>query len=432
MAKSETLYVFYQEFLVGRINKSKESTLHFSYELEWEKNEIGFELAPAMPFNGGIAHNNLVTRSFFEGLLPEGHSKDRINQLYKDITKDSFKFLEMFGEDCAGAFIISPKRDFPKQVDPHEVREILIEELDKALDNNQDLASYIHSRRFGRFSLAGAQDKIALIFHEDKLYIPTHGGASTHILKPAIKRFGNSVDTVFNELFVMRLAKATGLNVPDTFVIQGKYPYYLIERYDREVDEKGVVKRVHQYDCCQALGYLSENKYEEEGGPSFEDCFALIKEESSSAARDLMNMLKWLSFNLLLGNNDSHAKNISLIKHQDTVRLSPFYDLISTAIYPGINPRFAFGVGKSGRKQYYYYKMRSYHLENTAKNLGIRKEQLLSVLGEMMDLVSRAIPSVTAELAAELGDKLVFKKIANVAYKRIRLFKTNIYRDPKF
>lgn len=430
MAKSETLFVFYQKSLVGTLNKSRENTLHFSYELDWEKSDGSFELVPTMPFNGGVAYSNLITRSFFEGLLPEGHAKDRINQLYKNITKDSFKFLERFGEDCAGALVISKKRDFPTHVDPYEVKEIQLKDLDFALDRGQDLASFIHSKHSGRFSLAGAQDKIAVILHEGMLCIPTQGGASTHILKPAIKRFGNSVDTVFNELFVMRLAKAVGLSVPETFVLQGKYPYYLIERYDRQVNDEGVVERIHQYDCCQALGYLSDNKYEEEGGPSFEACFNLIKRESSLTAKDLIAVLKWLSFNLLIGNNDSHAKNISFIKDQGGVRLSPFYDLICTAIYPGINPRFAFGMGKLGRKQYYYYKMRAYHFENMARSLEIQRGQLLKILAEMMKLVEQAIVPVSAELATEVGEKQIFEKIAQLTYKRIRLIKTNIDIGP--
>jgi serine/threonine-protein kinase HipA len=423
--KSETLFVFYQDKLVGQLLKLRDGNLSFSYSQSWVEGPGAFDLVPSMPREKG-SFGNLQTKAFFENLLPEGHGRDRINQLYKDVTKDSFKFLKLFGQDCAGAFVISTKSTYPSGVDPFEAEEILLEELDKALDEKSDLATYVHQKHKGRFSLAGAQDKIAIIFHEGRLYVPTQGAATTHILKPPIQSFGNGVDTVYNELYCMRLAQALGLEVPHSFVLQGKFPYYLIERYDREISETGQVLRLHQFDICQEHGYLSSDKYEEDGGPELAEVFNLIKNLSDRPTTDLRSMLDWLCFNLLIGNNDSHSKNLSFLRKAEIYRLAPFYDLISTAVYPGINGRFAFGFGKKGQKQYHWHNIRSHHLQNTAKNLGVNKFLVQDALAKIAERLEKVLPQVHTKLAHEEGDKRIFFKLDQLILKRINFYKRHV------
>lgn len=419
--KKEALYVFYQDKIVGNITKHTDDTISFSYDQAWVNHPDSFDLVPSMP-RRAEAFGNVVTKAFFENLLPEGHGRDRINQLYKDVTKDSFKFLKLFGEDCAGAFVISTNKKFPQEVDTDEVEELAVEELDKALEQKKDLATYVHQKHKGRFSLAGAQDKIAVIFHEGKLYIPTKGGATTHILKPPISRYGNGVDTVFNELYAMRLAQGVGLNVAPSFILKGKFPYYLIERYDREVDQTGKVIRLHQFDFCQAHGFLSSDKYEEDGGPSLEADFDLIRKQSNLPTSDLQAMLDWLCFNLIIGNNDSHSKNLSFLRTDKSYRLAPFYDLLSTAVYSGISSRFAFGLGKKAQKQYYWYNIREHHLFSTAKNLGVNRMLLKNSLSQMTAKLESALPRVHLQLSKEVGEKRIFEKMDRLILKRIKFF----------
>jgi serine/threonine-protein kinase HipA len=162
-----------------------------------------------------------------------------------------------------------------------------------------------------RLSLAGAQDKIAVRMEGDAVSLPLDGAPSTHILKPAVKRFAGFV---FNEAYCMRLAAAVGLPVSKAEIRHVEEVEYLqIERYDRmhRLNPEGmsVLERLHQEDFCQAMGIVSENKYQKEGGPSLKQCFALLREVSSAPVLDLARLLDAVIFNYLAGNNDAHGKN---------------------------------------------------------------------------------------------------------------------------
>ena len=119
----------------------------------------------------------------------------------------------------------------------------------------------------------------------------------------------------------------------------------LVERYDRLKGADGKFKRLYQADLCQLLDKPSGVKYENDGGPSFRDCYSLIKSRSSLPLTDCHNVVRWLFFNLMVGNNDSHAKNLSMLKSDGKLRLAPFYDLMCTQVYSGLSNSFAFKVG---------------------------------------------------------------------------------------
>ena len=134
------------------------------------------------------------------------------------------------------------------------------------------------------------------------------------------------------ETFTTLLACAVGLPVIDIELRSiNKIHYTITERYDRFPGDDGEILRAHQEDFCQALGYGHEKKYQEDGGPSFAQCFGMLRDVSSDPATDLPHLLRWQIFNVLAGNSDGHAKNLSLLHTPDgEVRLAPFYDLVCT------------------------------------------------------------------------------------------------------
>ena len=126
-----------------------------------------------------------------------------------------------------------------------------------------------------------------------------------------------------------------------------KIHYTITERYDRFPSDNGEVLRAHQEDFCQALGYGHERKYQEDGGPSFAQCFGMLRDVSSDPATDLQHLLRWQIFNVLAGNSDGHAKNLSLLYTPDgEIRLAPFYDLVCTRAIDRIDHHLALSVGK--------------------------------------------------------------------------------------
>jgi len=197
-----------------------------------------------------------------------------------------------------------------------------------------------------RISLAGAQDKITLALFADG--IPRLGegtSPSTHIVKPDIKRIDGVWASAVNEALVMKTAAECGLTVAHVFY-EPITRSCVVERFDRYARKEGGVGRIMQYDLCQLSSLPSEKKYESEGGPSLKDCADLVRKYSTVPAADLKQLLGWVFFNIFAGNNDSHAKNLSIYSPPGGgVRLTPFYDLMCTRIYPGLSQSFAFDIG---------------------------------------------------------------------------------------
>lgn len=147
-----------------------------------------------------------------------------------------------------------------------------------------------------------------------------------------------------------------------------------------------------QYDLCQLSAVASDKKYEKEGGPGVARCAQLIRHYSAAPAVDLKNLLSWLFFNLYTGNNDSHAKNLSIYLNPDQgVRLTPFYDLMCTRIYPGLSQELALAIGGEVMPG----AITKAHVQQMAKDMGMRPA---FVLGVAADLAGRIPGGMEAAL----------------------------------
>ena len=193
----------------------------------------------------------------------------------------------------------------------------------------------------------------------------------------------------------MTLAKAVGLNVPEVTLLENQDQWlYLISRYDRELNQRGDLHRLHQEDFCQALGIMPDTKYEKEGGPSIADCFHLVKQYSISPAADQLQLLQWVVFSYLIGNADAHGKNVSLLLTQQGPRLAPFYDLMSTAIYPELSERPAMKIGGEDRPKWII--VRSW--EQLAQECGIGFKLVKQTLDKLSQTLQHHVPVVTQTL----------------------------------
>ena len=194
-----------------------------------------------------------------------------------------------------------------------------------------------------RLSLAGAQDKLPVLFRSGRFALPLGNTPSTHILKPEAEHFPG---LAANELYCMTLAKTIGLNVPDTkFYKIGDKASILVERFDRDTDKNGITHRIHQEDFCQALGYPPEMKYQAEGGPALRDCISLLREWSTTPVLDIRAFVDGLIFNLIIGNADAHGKNYSMLYMRKDRRLAPFYDLVCTLAWDELSKTLSMNIG---------------------------------------------------------------------------------------
>jgi serine/threonine-protein kinase HipA len=271
-----------------------------------------------------------IVRPFIDGLLPEGESRRSIARDVGVRAEDTYDLIRELGRDCAGAVVIQPA-DEPAPPTPTTLTaEALTPGEVAALVSNLRSAPLGAGGRV-RVSLAGVQEKLLLTRMPDgKWGRPVDGTPSTHILKPEIAAYPNTVE---NEAFCMRIARNLGLDVAavDTTEI-ARRKLIVVERFDRTVSADGTVERTHQEDLCQATGVSPETKYEEDGGPSLQRIAGIL--QSVAAANSLERLLQAVTLNALIGNGDAHAKNFSLLHHSSgALTLTPLYDLLCTLHY---------------------------------------------------------------------------------------------------
>lgn len=260
-----------------------------------------------------------------------------------------------------------------RQIDDNAVVEILHTMLQKPMLVGEDGI---------RLSLAGAQDKLAVTVMNGHLALPINGAPSTHILKPVNRDFPSLIE---NEWFCLNLARKIGLNAVEAELRYAEgTPYLLVKRYDRIVVEH-TIQRLHQEDFCQAMGIASEKKYQREGGPSLKDCFHLLKDVSSIPAIDIKMLLQGVLFNLIIGNNDAHGKNFSLLYSAKNSRLAPFYDMISTVYYPTLASKMAMKIGS----KYEFDGLFPRHIEQMAEEIGLSPALVLKETVRIINVLEK-------------------------------------------
>lgn len=337
MTTADALDLYQDGRKVGRL--FDERPLRFVYDDAWLGDSGVRPIAPSMPLQRGDQSNEAV-HAFFENLLPEGHVR-KFLQVSRHATT-VFGLLRSVGGDTASGLTILPQGELPA---PARYRPTTWADIAARFQQAGVPALVAENVEGTRISLAGAQDKLLLTVMPDGSPVLPEGAApSSHILKPDIRGLDGVWASALNETLVMQLAERLGLGVAQA-TYQPDTRACLIRRYDREPDGQGGLRRLHQLDLCQLAGKPSDVKYESDGGPTLADCRELLAAMGVGGA-DVKRFLRWVLFNLLVGNNDSHAKNLSVILDGNgRYRLAPFYDLMCTAMYPGLSARFAFAIG---------------------------------------------------------------------------------------
>ena len=352
--RDKTLNIYWNGVLVGKLVQGQYGRLSFTYAPEFLNQAItGISLSLPLqekPFENG------VVKAFFSGLLPDEKIRQRLAAYLGLSEQNPFALLEAIGGECAGALSL-----YPEEQRPPSHTEDDIEVLDDA--KLRDILELLkkHPLLAGedkmRLSLAGAQEKMAVGFQNGKVALIKGVTPTTHILKTLIEHV---TDSVYNELFCMRLAKKVGISTPTTTLhFVGDIPCYIVERYDRERAKDGSVTRIHQEDFCQSMGISPEIKYEREGGPSVESCQNILSVHSAKPAADQLRLLDMIIFNYLIGNADAHGKNFSLLYKGTKPELAPAYDLLSTAVYPNLSEKMAMKIGGKYRPEDVF--MRHWH-----------------------------------------------------------------------
>ena len=380
MLDPDGLNVWSDQRLVGYLWRNTQGLIGFRYEEEWLV-QGEFAVSRTLPLQAeefapeeGLAHR------FFANLLPEGGVRDQIVRDLK-IASTDFDLLRAIGGECAGALSLLQAEHKPSS--EHAYHKVSNEELANLVARRGHVYTWTANER-PRLSLAGAQDKCPVLLEDDEYWLPKKESPSSHILKFELSDYRH---LPAYETFTTLLADAIDLPVVDIQLCSvGDTHYALIERYDRHLLENGQIARLHQEDFCQALGFGHERKYQEDGGPTFTDCYRLVQDVSTDPANDVQYLLRWQAFNVLAGNSDGHAKNLSLL-HQANgeIRLAPFYDLVCTRAIERIDYHLAFSVGDERNPGVVTLK----HWDTLANQCGLRprflRDQVLDVASGLLE-----------------------------------------------
>lgn len=342
-ATSAALVVMSGGRAVGDLTTDDSGRLSFVYSSEWLGHPSGFPISISLPLRaepyvGGAGH------AFFTNLLPEGDVRQAICSRLGISADNDFALLRALGGECAGALTIADaERPLPDADD--ERYEALDDRQLQNLVTAEDAVPLLVGGSATRLSLAGAHEKIPVAVLDGTLHLAYGGAPTTHIIKLPHRRYSH---LPVNEAFVMGFARRLDFEAVAVKLYTGTDPpSLLVERYDRAPSrENWPATRLHQEDLCQALGLPAARKYEQEGGPSLRDVVRVLREHVREPLVDVRRVIEWQVFNLIAGNSDGHGKNLSLLyTDARTIQLAPFYDLVSTRHYQGIDPKLAMAVG---------------------------------------------------------------------------------------
>lgn len=406
---SRFLSVYFNNDPAGTLEQDTSGRLSFSYLPSYLSSSHPIPFSVSMPLSDKVYEDGAV-RPFFSNLLPDDMARHRLAQYLGVSEKNPFGLLEIIGGDCAGALSLYHEGKEPASSNEQSCLPLKEEELARLLKLLSERPLLVGEKDI-RISLAGVQNKLAVVLTEDQIALPAGGRATTHIIKTPIEGISESV---FNEYFCLQLARQLKLAVPAAEVRWAEgLPYLLLERYDRDPDHP---LRLHQEDFCQALSIPPELKYEVEGGPSLKKCLALLEAHSLYPGVDTLTFLRLVIFNYCIGNADAHGKNFSFLYKQDQPQLAPAYDLLSTAVYSQLSPRMAMKIANKDHPEHVYLR----HWYTLVPDTHLAKKMMEKELKKMAE----RFPLKSAELVNELNStplkSPIYAQIHSIIEKRCR------------
>lgn len=309
------------------------------YEPSWLVSERRRSLSLSLPIGPSLTITGAVVKSYFDNLLPDNDDiRERLRRRYGAASREAFDLLTAIGRDCVGAVQLLPEdADTPdvRRLEHTPLGEAAIEAHLDAMLTGAPLGSAEQDDGGFRISIAGAQEKSALLRVGKRWCMPHGATPTTHILKLPLGLVGGMQydmrDSVENEWLCMHLLAAMGLPTAACEIARfGRHKVLVVERFDRQWQDQGTwIARIPQEDFCQATGKPPGAKYEADRGPGIDACMRLLG-GSAAADRDrALFLLSQLAF-WLLGATDGHAKNFSLFLHAaDSYRMTPLYDVLS-------------------------------------------------------------------------------------------------------
>ncbi len=415
MARKKThapLRVYQNNRLVGLLLKEPSGAISFTYDESWLTWPKAWPISLSLPMRPTPYKGEAVV-AVFDNLLPDSDDiRKRVAAKMGAAGVDAYSLLSVIGRDCVGAMQFLPEEEpLPEAagitgepVDDKEIERILkgLARAPLGLDRDDGF----------RISVAGAQEKTALLWHEGRWLRPTGATPTTHIFKTQIGRLPQGIDlsdSVENEFFCLALLREFGLDVCRAEVsVFGATKALVIKRFDRAWRPDGRLLRLPQEDMCQALGVPPSRKYESEGGPGITDILSLLA-GSNRPARSRAAFFKAQVLFWLMGATDGHAKNASIaLFPQGACELTPFYDVLS--VQPAIDrgqlqprqARMAMAVGNSRHFRLDDIAFRHFH--QTGLRAGISSDHIKAIFIEIAQRAETAFNLARAATSPDFDE----------------------------
>ncbi|MGE3609138.1 MAG: HipA domain-containing protein [Bacteriovoracaceae bacterium] len=325
----QTLKVFLNDKEVGQLIKQANGAIEFCYSDKWV--EEGYAISLSLPLAERVFRGEKAS-FYFDNLLSDNKKiLELIAKKFQAESTKQFDILHSIGKDCVGALSFYDEGESFIGFKKMKVKALTDEQIAHRIKNlATDNPLGMDDGDF-RISLAGAQEKMALLNWKNTWYEPQGSTPTSHILKKKIGQILGAVDfssSVENEWACLQIAEQLGLKTCKAEILNFEDEQVLcLERFDR-VWIDNLLRRVPQEDLCQALGVSPQLKYERDGGPSIFQIMELLK-RSNNASLDRKNLFKLAMVNDLLHNTDGHAKNVSIYVFREGFALTPMYDMMS-------------------------------------------------------------------------------------------------------
>jgi serine/threonine-protein kinase HipA len=396
---------------VGRLVRLSQGTLRFQYDPSWLAEQSAVPISLSMPLSPEPYSGDTVW-NFFDNLLPD--SRDIRERLLRVLGAEStrpFDLLECMGKDCVGALQLYPENAQLPDARQVEARPLSDPQIAERLRSYRSQPLGMERGGELRISIAGAQEKTALLWHSRAWHEPRGATPTTHIFKLPIGAVGNGIDltdSVENEWLCLRIAKAFGLPVPGAEIRElDGLKALVVERFDRQWSQDGSwLVRLPQEDACQALGFPPAKKYESDGGPGIAAILDLLL-GSQNPVLDRRTFFHALVVQWLLAAIDGHAKNFSVfLLAGGRSRMTPLYDILSA--HPIVASKqlhvrdLRMAMAVDGKNRHYdWNSIRGRHWPTTAKKARFSESEANDILEDCVARGPGAIEGVREQLPGD-------------------------------
>lgn len=413
--RHEPLRVLLNNRLVGHLNKASSGAIDFRYDQSWLDWEHALPVSLSLPLREDPYRGEPVV-AVFDNLLPDSDAlRRRVAEKVGAAGVDAYSLLAAIGHDCVGALQFASNDDDVSGDTTAIIGEAVDDDAIEWLLNNLAQAPLGLGREDAfRISMAGAQEKTALLWHDGRWLKPHGTTPTTHIFKTQIGRLPGGIDlsnSVENEFYCLKLAAAFGLPAARAEIRSfGATKALVIERFDRRWTRDGRLFRLPQEDCCQALSVSPTRKYQSEGGPGMVDILTLLKgsdrPQEDQAAVFKAQILFWL-----IGATDGHAKNFSVfLGPGGGYRLTPLYDVLTAQ--PSFDARqveakqmrLAMSVGSN--RHYRISEIAGRHFVQTGEAAGLPRVLIREAIEDMADTAEDALRQIEDALPADFPEAI--------------------------